>query len=70
MGTQVYYNSNFQGGWRGLNNNNGDLPGGTYYYTLSVNYAGVDPLEYSGDVTTDLSVEGVVTFSGNVMIIR
>lgn len=69
-GTQVYYNSNFQGGWRGINNKNGDLPGGTYYYTLSVNYAGVDPLEYSGDVTTDLSVEGVVTFSGNVMIIR
>jgi gliding motility-associated-like protein len=69
-GTQVYYNSNFQGGWRGINNKNGDLPGGTYYYTLSVNYVGVDPLEYTGDVTTDLSVEGVVTFSGNVMLIR
>jgi gliding motility-associated-like protein len=69
-GTQVYYNSNFQGGWRGINNKNGDLPGGTYYFTLSVNYVGVDPLEYTGDVTTDLSVEGVVTFSGSVMLIR
>ena len=69
-GTQVYYNSNFQGGWRGINNKNGDLPGGTYYFTLSVNYVGVDPLEYTGDVTTDLNVEGVVTFSGSVMLIR
>ena len=69
-GTQVYYNSNFQGGWRGINNQNGDLPGGTYYYTLSVNYVGEEALDYKGDVTTDLSVEGVVTFSGNVMLIR
>jgi len=27
-------------------------------------------LEYLGDVITDLSVEGVVSFSGNVMIFR
>ncbi|PCJ80653.1 MAG: hypothetical protein COA49_07410 [Bacteroidetes bacterium] len=69
-GTLVYSNSNFHGAWRGLNNKNSPLPGGTYYYTLAVNYTGEDPLEYSGDVTTDLSVEGIVTFSGNVMIMR
>ena len=74
-GDQVYYNPNFQGGWRGINNQNGDLPGGTYYFTLSVNYVGEEALEYKGDVTTDPpsaipGVEGVVTFSGNVMLIR
>jgi gliding motility-associated-like protein len=74
-GTQVYYNSNFQGGWRGINNKNGDLPGGAYYFTLSVNYVGEEALEYKGDVTTDPpsaipGVEGVVTFSGNVVLIR
>ena len=69
-GVQVYYNSNFQGAWRGINNKNGDLPGGTYYFTLSVNYAGDEPLDYIGDVITDTSVSGVVTFSGNVQLIR
>ena len=69
-GVQVYYNSNFTGAWRGINNQNAPLPDGTYYYTLSVNYVGEDPLEYLGDVITDLSVEGVVSFSGNVMIFR
>lgn len=69
-GTQVYYNSNFQGGWRGINNKNGDLPGGTYFFTLSVNYVGEEALDYTGDVATDLSVEGVVTFSGSVMLVR
>jgi gliding motility-associated-like protein len=69
-GVQVYYNSNFTGAWRGINNQNAPLPDGTYYYTLSVNYVGEEPLEYLGDVITDLSVEGVVSFSGNVMIFR
>jgi len=75
-GTQVYYNSNFQGGWRGLNNKNGDLPGGTYYYTLTVNYVhndGNDEFEISdasAPVTPNYSKPGVVTFSGNVLLIR
>jgi gliding motility-associated-like protein len=69
-GIQVYYNSNFTGAWRGINNQNAPLPDGTYYYTLAVSYLGEEPLEYDGDVITDLSVEGVVTFSGNVMIFR
>jgi gliding motility-associated-like protein len=69
-GTMVYSNLNFQGAWRGINNTNTPLTEGTYYYTLAVNYAGEDPLEYEGDVVTDLSVDGVVTFSGNVMIVR
>jgi gliding motility-associated-like protein len=69
-GIPVYYNSNFQGGWRGINNNNGNLPGGTYFFTLSVNYVGEEALEYNGDVTPDFSVDGVVTFSGDVLLIR
>lgn len=69
-GIQVYYNSNFQGGWRGINNQNRELPGGTYFFTLSVNYVGEEALEYNGDVTPDLSVEGIVTFSGDVLLIR
>ena len=69
-GVQVYYNSNFTGAWRGINNQNAPLPDGTYYYTLAVNYVGEEPLEHEGDVITDLSVEGVVSFSGNVMILR
>lgn len=69
-GVQVYTNSNYIGAWRGINNQSAPLPEGTYYYTLSVNYVGDEPLEYIGDVVTDLSVEGVVKFSGNVMIVR
>jgi len=69
-GVQVYYNSNYVGAWRGINNQNAPLPEGTYYYTLSVNYVGEEPLEFTGDVVTDLSVDDVVTFSGNIMILR
>ena len=69
-GVQVYYNSNYIGAWRGINNQNAPLPEGTYYYTLAVNYVGEEPLEYTGDVVTDLSAEGVVKFSGSVMILR
>ncbi len=69
-GVQVYYNANYIGAWRGINNQNAPLPDGTYYYTLAVNYVGEEPLEYIGDVVTDLSVEGVVKFSGSVMILR
>jgi gliding motility-associated-like protein len=72
-GTLVYSNSNFEGGWRGINNKNGDLPGGTYYYTLEVNYDGEVPLEISSDsapVSQDYSVPGIVTFLGEVMILR
>jgi len=69
-GVQVYDNSNYIGAWRGINNQNAPLPEGTYYYTLSVNYVGEEPLEFTGDVVTDLSVEGVVKFSGNLMILR
>ena len=69
-GVQVYYNANYIGAWRGINNQNAPLPDGTYYFTLAVNYVGEEPLEYIGDVVTDLSVEGVVKFSGSVMILR
>ncbi|MDE0916900.1 MAG: choice-of-anchor L domain-containing protein [Flavobacteriales bacterium] len=69
-GVQVYNNSNYIGAWRGINNQNAPLPEGTYYYTLSVNYVGEEPLEFTGDVVTDLSVQGVVKFSGNLMILR
>ena len=69
-GVQVYDNSNYIGAWRGINNQNAPLPEGTYYYTLSVNYVGEEPLEFTGDVVTDLSVQGVVKFSGNLMILR
>ena len=69
-GVQVYYNANYVGAWRGINNQNAPLPEGTYYYTLSVNYVGEEPLEFTGDVVTDLSVDDVVTFSGNIMILR
>jgi len=72
-GILVYSNSNFEGGWRGLNNRNGDLPGGTYYYTLTVNYDKEEPLEISSvsaPVSQDYSVPGIVTFLGEVTIFR
>jgi gliding motility-associated-like protein len=72
-GVQVYYNSNFTGAWQGKNNISTPLPGGTYYYTLAVNYDGEEPLEISIDsapVSDDYSVPGIVTFLGEVTILR
>jgi gliding motility-associated-like protein len=69
-GTLVYSNSNFTGGWRGINNTGSPLADGTYYFKLSVLYNGTDPLEYTGDVVTDTSTSGVVVFSGQVTILR
>tara|TARA_B110000444_G_C18847704_1_gene603205 strand:+ start:2188 stop:4254 length:2067 start_codon:yes stop_codon:yes gene_type:complete len=69
-GTLVYSNSNFMGGWRGINNTGSPLADGTYYFKLSVLYNGTDPIEYTGDVVTDTSTSGVVVFSGQVTILR
>ena len=69
-GTLVFSDSNFTGGWRGINNTGGPLADGTYFFKLSVLYNGTEPLAYTGDVVTDTSNSGVVVFSGHVTIMR
>jgi gliding motility-associated-like protein len=69
-GALVYSNLNYLGAWRGLNNKGKPLADGTYYFTLTVGHTDDEELEYLGEVVTDLSVDGIVKFSGSVTIFR
>jgi len=69
-GLLVFTDLNYQGAWRGLNDKGAALADGTYYFKFTVNYNDPEELQYEGDVNVDTSVEGKVTFSGSVTILR
>jgi len=69
-GTQVFYDSNYKGAWRGKSNDSQDLADGIYFFQLTLNYNDPEPIQYTGDVYVDESVSGQVTFSGSVHIAR
>ena len=69
-GTQVFYDSNYKGAWRGKSNDSQDLADGIYFFQLTLNYNDPEPIQYTGDVYVDESISGQVTFSGSVHIAR
>lgn len=69
-GTQVFYDTNYKGAWRGMSNDGQHLADGIYFFQLTLAYTDEDPIQYDGDVHLDDSVAGQVTFSGSIHIAR